>query len=259
MNVKAKKSIHLIYHILVTAMLVVAGLCLMVACMEIYESGLRPFSREAVSKAFSQIAIPVYVCLGLMVCGFLLDGFLPCEKKRRPVEKQYPVILERLQKKLDLDNCSQKNAILALRTSRGIHRSVTLALLGLGSLIFLWYSTDPSHFHSSEVTESMEKAMYILLPCMALPGGYGIFAAYREKKSLEAEIALTREAIAEGATREPDQSQLNCQAAEERTRILRLCIFCVALGLMVYGLFSGGTAEVLTKAVNICTECVGLG
>ena len=33
----------------------------------------------------------------------------------------------------------------------------------------------------------------------------------------------------------------------------------VALGMLLYGLFSGGAADVLTKAVNICSECIGLG
>ncbi|MBQ8580085.1 MAG: thioredoxin [Oscillospiraceae bacterium] len=29
--------------------------------------------------------------------------------------------------------------------------------------------------------------------------------------------------------------------------------------MIAYGAAAGGTADVLTKAVNICTECVGLG
>ncbi len=33
----------------------------------------------------------------------------------------------------------------------------------------------------------------------------------------------------------------------------------LALALLLFGFFTGGTVDVLTKAVNICTECVGLG
>ena len=36
--------------------------------------------------------------------------------------------------------------------------------------------------------------------------------------------------------------------------ILGVAIVCVVLGFC-----TGGTQDVLTKAVNICTECVGLG
>lgn len=41
--------------------------------------------------------------------------------------------------------------------------------------------------------------------------------------------------------------------------IVRLCIFALATVFIVYGAISGGTVAVLTKAVNICTECIGLG
>ena len=120
MSEKTKNNIHLIYHILVSVMLVTAGLCLMVACVDIYRSGDRPFSRGAVAEAFSKIAVPVYFTLALMVAGFILEAFAPRQKKRRPAEKQYPVILEKLQKKLDFSLCDeeiQRGIIAELATS----------------------------------------------------------------------------------------------------------------------------------------------
>ena len=41
--------------------------------------------------------------------------------------------------------------------------------------------------------------------------------------------------------------------------VLRWALLAVGIVLLVYGFFAGGTEDVLTKAVNICTECVGLG
>ena len=40
---------------------------------------------------------------------------------------------------------------------------------------------------------------------------------------------------------------------------LRLGFGLMMLGLTVYGLLSGGTADVLAKAANICAECIGYG
>ncbi|MBQ2892667.1 MAG: thioredoxin [Oscillospiraceae bacterium] len=39
----------------------------------------------------------------------------------------------------------------------------------------------------------------------------------------------------------------------------RLAILGIALVLIIGGYIAGGTADVLAKAVAICTECVGLG
>ena len=48
-------------------------------------------------------------------------------------------------------------------------------------------------------------------------------------------------------------------SARKAVPILRLALLAVCIGFLLYGFFSGGTQDVLTKAVNICTECVGLG
>ena len=41
--------------------------------------------------------------------------------------------------------------------------------------------------------------------------------------------------------------------------IIRGVLVGVALILIVVGIFDGGAADVLQKAINICTECIGLG
>jgi len=45
----------------------------------------------------------------------------------------------------------------------------------------------------------------------------------------------------------------------KRTNIVRLALFAVAVLLVVLGVTNGGTRDVLIKAINICTECIGLG
>ena len=40
---------------------------------------------------------------------------------------------------------------------------------------------------------------------------------------------------------------------------LRLVLYAAAVLLTVLGIFNGGLWDVLVKAVNICTECIGLG
>ena len=45
----------------------------------------------------------------------------------------------------------------------------------------------------------------------------------------------------------------------KRLRTLRLTLLAVAAALIVFGALNGGARDVLVKAVNICTECIGLG
>lgn len=46
---------------------------------------------------------------------------------------------------------------------------------------------------------------------------------------------------------------------DKKTKIVRLLLLCIAVALLIFGFATGGYADVLTKAINICTECIGLG
>ena len=46
---------------------------------------------------------------------------------------------------------------------------------------------------------------------------------------------------------------------ERKVKIVRLGILAAAAVFMVLGALNGGARDVFVKAVNICTECIGLG
>lgn len=146
MTYEKTKQLRRIYGIALTAIIVIAGICLMAACICIYASGGdEPYSREAVAEAFSGIAFPVYLCLGMIAGSFILDFILPAEPKKGADRKR--------------------------------------------------------------------------------------------------------------AVKEQDAYK----PASKKVLILQYSVLGAALVCLVYGFIAGGTADVLTKAVNICTECVGLG
>ena len=252
-----KKRIHMLYSIVLSTMLAISGICLCIACVGIYLSGKHPFSPEAVAGAFRTIAVPVYLCLALVIGGFLLERFCPGEKKKT-IAKQEAMLLMALQAKLDEAACTPEilAAITARRQQRSRIKSIGLALLILCSAVFLSYGLNPANFHQSEINTSMLRAMVLFFPCLVIPFAYGIFAAYAEKKSIRQEIELIRQALSEGA-----RAQTPAVAPRQRSGLLyvRLAILCVGIAILVYGFFAGGTADVMTKAINICTECVGLG
>lgn len=61
------------------------------------------------------------------------------------------------------------------------------------------------------------------------------------------------------AKRTKNQSVLSSGAPSDRDRVITAVIFALGAILLVLGLILGGAADVLAKAVNICTECIGLG
>ncbi len=45
----------------------------------------------------------------------------------------------------------------------------------------------------------------------------------------------------------------------KRERLVRCLLLLAAAGLIALGVLNGGMRDVLIKAINICTECIGLG
>ena len=44
-----------------------------------------------------------------------------------------------------------------------------------------------------------------------------------------------------------------------RKQALWAALLCLAAALIVLGVLNGGARDVVTKAVKICSECIGLG
>ncbi|MBQ8797016.1 MAG: hypothetical protein IJZ56_02345 [Oscillospiraceae bacterium] len=243
------KRIHQVYSIALSVVTVIAGICLMAACVGIYNSGDRPYSPEAVKAAFSSIAIPVYICLVLVIGGFILDSFFPAPKAKNIPPKQYEALLEKQYCK----NPALRNN--RERSKRQLHNYIALGLLIIGSAVFLFYGTNGANFDSTDITGSMIKAMYVLLPCMAVPFFYAVFAAYYAKKSIkrELEILKTAEAVTD-TTPDAPKKAVRCPLMA-----IRWTVLAVGVAILVFGFVTGGTSDVLTKAVNLCTECIGLG
>lgn len=252
MTQKTAKAVRLIYGILLTAAAMIAGICLIGAAMSIYLSGGEQiYTPEKVAQAFHAIALPVWVFVILAAGAFLLEAFLP----PRPKAKSVPVpemTRQRLLERADMTYCGPqiKAAIQKQRKHRAIVMGIGFGLLAVGSVLFLIYALNGSHFHPTDITESMIAAVLRLLICLAIPFLYSIFASYFCKKSILAECELLKSVPKSDTAPSPAKTPLPW---------LRWALLVAAVGIFAYGLFAGGTADVLTKAINICTECVGLG
>ena len=246
-----------IYYIVFSVVIVIAGLCLIAGCITIYNSGDHPFSREIVAETFSGIAIPVYLCLAMTILSFILEAILPSGNKKPVMQKAYRTILNRLYQNRNLDNCDEgiKKEILSLQKNRKLHCIIRTVVMIASSIAFLIYALNGSNFHSSNINDSMIKAMWVLIPCLAASFGYAVFTTYNNSNKLQKEIELVKQIpVSETKTMEETSSYYN-----KKEQVLRVSLICIGAFCFIYGFVSGGTVDVLAKAINICTECIGLG
>lgn len=270
MTQNEKKWIRLIFFGAISAALATAAILLIIQCVAIYRLGDSPFTRERVAEYFAPISIPVYVCLGLVAAGVALSPLLPAAPDSAP--DRDAVTLRRLQTQVDLSACDAGVAytVRSLRQRRTLHHHVTLCLLAVGSVVFLWYALDVSRFSTEDINSSMIKAVLLLLPCMGIPALYAVFAAYQCRSSVRGEIVVLRQAMRMffaarqqnngGATNLKEITFASRKVTDDKwLPYVQSAILVLGVALVTVGLMENGAAAVLTKAINICTECIGLG
>ncbi|MBE6942316.1 MAG: hypothetical protein E7455_08555 [Ruminococcaceae bacterium] len=259
MNDKAIKLFRLIYGIAVSIMLGVSAVLLIAACLQIYQSGGEQiYTPEKVAAAFAPISMPIYITLALVAGSFLLTWLLPTEKKRLPMQKQYVFLLHKAYEKADLEHCNTEllQKLRQEQKKRRLALSAALAVWVIGGIVFLPQACNSSNY-SEELhlaTDSVVALVWWLIPCTLIPTGFSIFSAYYARSSIRRELELVK--LAPKAVNAPLPHE---KKADQKLLLTRLAILVIALGLLIGGYVAGGTADVLAKAVAICTECVGLG
>lgn len=235
-----------IYRILLSISIIAAGLCLIYGCLSIYYAG-QGYSHEAVADAFGKINVPVYICQGLVV----LSVFVPALSVKHKAEISYKTRLEVLLSKKDINGC--EDIIKKERNRRRIISIFKWALTAIACVAFLVYALNPNHFDSKDINGSVIKAMWVMLPCLGVSLMASVIAEVLFSKSAKRECEL----LAKLPTLKSASSQE--EKCDKKILIIRCAVLILGAGLLIYGLATGGFYDVLTKAVNICTECIGLG
>jgi len=255
MTKDSAKRIRFIYGIILSTMIAIAGLCFIICSLHIYLTGDQTYTPEKVASYFSMIAIPVYLCLALIIGGFVLDWFLTSEKKKGYKDIPPHMELERVRSRASIDELDSDEQLLITneRRLRSTLRLITCILLAIGFGLFLVYALNIDNFPMGEFNSAVLQGVLWMAACLLLPFSFAVFTVYRCRKSMKAEIELLKKA--------PKTSQ--SPAPQTRNKIPQIILQCsltlAAITLLVLGIMGRGAIEVLAKAVNICMECIGLG
>ncbi len=261
MSDKFKKSIHLLYGTVLSTLLVMTGILLMASCVSIYRMGDRPFTPENISAAFAKIAIPVWITVGAVLMGAILQLLLPAEDRKPKAIRDRKITLSHLQENLDTKTCRPETvtAIDKEHRFRAVLRAVSMVLCVAAALPAVLYAFHFNNF-TDDLNASVIAACAWILPCSFIVLGVCIVLTYLENASYNRQIVSVKKALAES----PSKTNGTGTGKNHNTNFkiltgVRIALAVIALVFVIVGIFNGGMADVLTKAVNICTECIGLG
>lgn len=265
MSQNKRKLIHLIYGIFLSVIIVITAISIIYACYSIYGGEKGNFSREAVALWFSKLDVLIYLSLGAVIIGFVLSLALPIEKgeKRKKTSENYSMTRSRLAKRVSLEKCSYELAsnIRGERRIRLIARCICIALYSVAAIPLLIYICNPQNYDKYEINESIIPAVAFVIIWCVLAFIYCLLFALINFKSIKREISFLKEAIAQKATVSKEECEDDNTQTARNTVIncIRGAILAVAIVFIIEGVSNGGMADVLGKAIRLCTECIGLG
>lgn len=263
MSNKTKKIVYLIYGILLSLLLVVSGILLMISCYNIYQLGDRPFTPESISEAFSKIQAIIYVTLGGIAIGAILKIFLPIDEPKFKANIAPITTLKRLEGKYDLSACEKADiaTYTKARVIRIVLKVIAIALCTIFSLPVLIVALIPASY-TMEYNQSVVTLCYLIIPAFIVCALFALAYVYSNEILINTQISSLKALIADGKVQKREVTECSaCKRRKERYHIAaaRIIVAIVAVIFIVLGIFNGGMEDVLSKAINICTECIGLG
>lgn len=257
--------LHLVYGIVLAVFTVIVGALFIAQAADIYFGG-EGYSRELVIEHCSEIAVPFWLWVAAVAAGGILWLiFLP----KKPKLKAHIEPRNTLSRLVGMAGTGESEIYLAaaaaVKKEKKIRAIVWIACLAVClvcagiAAAFLFdlpaYPDDPN--------EAILRLVRSALPCIAVAFlsliGATVFDAVSAKRVLpQARILLREGGRIPPAEKQP--SRFAAVLASPWTLLaVRLAVLIAAVLLIAFGIAGGGMNDVFLKAVNICTECIGLG
>lgn len=284
MTEKKIDIIHLIYGICMSVLSVTLAILCIVLCLDIYNSGDDPFTRESIGKSFSYIAVLVYFYIAAVIGGVVLNIAMPKKQQRIRGTVDDTVVLSRLSARASNISKEGIDRIDKQRAIRFIMMVISFVLV-LGAIISALVII-PSDFDANNESTNNEvlsgwlsTLRYFVIPFVQL-----IVTAFVCRYSVRKELEIVREELKKQKT-EGDVSvnQENEQQIGTFTKItnefslvakkisepkkwhkplsiaIKCAIGCLAVVFIIVGIMNDGQVDVVNKACQICRECIGMG
>lgn len=280
MQEKTCKTVRLCYGIALSLMTAVTGALFIWQTLDVYLSGgSRPFTREIVIERLNRIAPAFWIWVVMVAVGFIIWEVFAVSCKRAPL-KDDCYALRRLKKRMPQKVGESGLASLkAVKRGELINLIVKLCAAALclaGVAYGIAYLATASNFPKTDVNGEMLNMAAHLAPCvfaaLLILCGVTLYLSLSAKKQLPHVKQIIASAKADekngveaiyvtGNTAVADLYGRWKALSNHKYFILgvRIAIAVFAVTFIILGIVNGNMRAILIKAINICTECIGLG
>ncbi len=254
-EVKNSKAKCAVIRIISSASVMTLMLLLIISCISIYLDGTNSntgnlgaiFSKEAIYKELSPLFPLILLLVLILLVSIVLSFFLKAEKHRFRLTSENKLLL--VKKRVPV-----LPSEAAIEERKRVYINLgTLSVVLVCMISLLSYLLNGDNFKSWDLENVMSRLLISSLPELLLSSIALYFRYYALDRSMEREFRMLL----------PLGGKVDVSSNEEKkkgnTAIYRVLLLTAALILIALGIMNGGARDVFIKAINICTECIGLG
>ena len=251
---------RLIYAIS-SVLIVLTGIAFIISCLHIFfTGGDTPFSRERVGEYLLWL-LPISIVTIFSIVGGMIYASLSGDKISDTVKRTNCEMLAAYARRINLDDLSSdaKAAVLRERYSRKALSVIAYIQSGIFFALAIVYLAMCKNFTIENLNGDVILALAGVLPLSLIAILAHFPAVSLSEKSAKLELDMLKAAVADGAPIAKAETLSENEKAKQTVLVARIVIAVVAVLFVILGVFNGGMADVLAKAIKICTECIGLG
>lgn len=262
------EKVRRIYAIVLSVLIVATSIALICVAADIYYSGKGTdliYSPVIVADRLKKLAIPLLIVIAAIIAGALFPLYEV--KAKRSSEETLRKLQRRMPKEGEGEEfASAQQAYRKMKITKIAVWCSGIAVALAGSITVLVYLCIAEHFAGNDFTAHILNLVKVAIPCTVVALGVFIAASYVNgycsKKQVEAIKTMIRFGSKEVEL--PIElkalDKVNKVASHDITLwVVRGVVFALAVVFIILGILNGGARDVLVKAINICTECIGIG
>lgn len=251
---KKNSLLNKVLLFIVTIQTILMGLLFIVQILRIYYGNNQTFTREICGKYLLQI-LPVIIMWIVVIIGSYIYY-----KKTKSFKENSPKMMN-ISKLQSLERICPNNDNAQLKkeaNKRMIASIINIVVVIICSIMGLCYLVNPNHFiPSGNLLEQAIQMGIHLSPWIVISLISIIIRMLYVELSARTSIDIIKQII-----KSEGKNSTKFEVSKNQQLILlvsRISIFAIAIIFIIIGSLNGGADSVLEKAVNICTECIGLG
>ncbi len=281
------EKIRFIYGISLAALSVLVGILFILQTWRIYLSAEQsPYAPETISKMFKEIALPVFLWVAAVIGGGVIACLFPEEKRRPKAYIDLRAALARTEKRLPASEGyvpqikgvkSKEESLRKGLTAFGVAFSCIVAFVCLAIILDWFYLPmlqNEFFVEHDGLVDRLFQIAVLLVVAFTLVGFCGIWSDISRKRQQKGYLELLSSAKGQPKTKKSAPAKSKWSALVAKINVwerlskeskkktvfgVRIALGVVGVAFVVWGIANGGMKDVLLKAINICTQCIGLG